>query len=375
MSTEEQTSVRSIFSLTGNDAQVWLASNYPIRVPLRVNWDMTNACNLGCLHCYASSGKPMPGELTDEEVQEFAHQLVGEQVVNVTLAGGEPFIRPITMTAIEILTRGSVQVSVVTNGAFITPERARHLAELGIKRAAVSVDGATATAHDSIRLREGSFASAIHALRLLRDAGVTTSMNMVLTAKNITEAPDAIELAIGLGCASVLLLRFIPVGRGREHVKVLELGDDAFQRLAERIAPRVERWRRDIKFATSDHFLLKALGIAADEGDDAVLHRGCQAGRSLAWVDARGDVYGCVFLPIPYGNVREASLREIWHRSIVRDVRTAAVQAGMECGGCAEATRNLVRFFRDRPVVPMSPRRLEATVSTDAHSPGTSAPV
>jgi AdoMet-dependent heme synthase len=330
----------------------WLAANYPLQAPVRVNWDMTNACNLGCVHCYASSGKAMPGELSDSEALAFAHQLVESQVANVTIAGGEPFIRPVSVPILETLTAGGISTAVVTNGTFVTAELAERLASLGLKRASVSVDAATAGLHDRIRRREGSFAQAVGALRLLRAAGVPTGLNLVITATNVEQVPDVMELAIGLGCESVLLLRFMPVGRGRDHAATLEPGDGAFIELRARFEPHIERWKRHLRISTSEHTLLDAFQLAPDP-TGITLHQGCQAGRSLAWVDARGDVYGCVFLPIPFGNVRESSLREIWGRALVRDVRAATVKAGMECGDCAQATRNLVHLFRERPLRPV----------------------
>jgi MoaA/NifB/PqqE/SkfB family radical SAM enzyme len=336
--------------------QEWLAANYPIQAPVRVNWDMTNACNLGCLHCYASSGKPMPGELTDEEALGFARQLVADEVANVTIAGGEPFIRPICLPVIEILAGAGVSTAVVTNGTFVTPEIARRLGELRLKRVSVSVDAPSAALHDHIRQREGSFANAVRALRLLGDAGVHTGLNMVVTATNIEQVPDAIELAIGLGCESVLLLRFMPVGRGREHADTLAASDEAFARLHGPFARHVQRWKKSLSLSTSDHSLLEAFQLAPDPSG-LTLHAGCQAGRSLAWVDARGDVYGCVFLPIPFGNIRQSSLREVWGKAMVRDIRLATVKAGMECGSCTEATRNLVHLFKERPVRTAARRR------------------
>lgn len=345
--------------------QTKIAMNYPIRAPLRVNWDMTNACNLGCLHCYAASGKPMPDELTDEEIVDFARRLADEQILDVTVAGGEPFIRPIAMSALEVLAKGDVRTSVVTNGTFVTPELARRLAELGLRRVHVSVDGASASTHDAIRVQPGSFAMAVRALRLLNDAGTTTGLNVVVTSKNIAEIPDVVELAIGLGCTAVSLLRFIPTGRGRQFAAMLAPSDDAMATLAASMKDRIDRWRRHLTFSTSDLGLYKVVGHSSDDGTvPFALHEGCQAGRTLAWVDARGDVYGCVYLPIPYGNVREASLREIWGRTIVRDVRVAAVESGMTCGSCIEASRNLVRFFKERPVSSPARRPVPLVAST-----------
>ena len=38
---------------------------------------------------------------------------------------------------------------------------------------------------------------------------------------------------------------------------------------------------------------------------------GCNAGRKMIYVDAFGEVSPCVFVPMTFGNVRDAPLREI----------------------------------------------------------------
>lgn len=330
----------------GNVSQEWLAEHYPIQVPISVNWDITNACNLGCLHCYASSGKRFADELSDDEARAFATQLVEDKVLRVTIAGGEPLLRPVTVELLETLANGGVDVSFVTNGTLVNPDFVKKVKSIKLRGVAVSVDGSNASTHDAIRFRNGSFSSAIQALRLLSEAGIRTSLNMAVNTRNIHEVPDVIELAIGIGCQTVTLLRVQPVGRARNNPDLLLKEEEAIRQLASQLVPEVPRWSKHVRFTTSDPTLLKVL--KADTDLSVPIHSGCQAGRTLAWVDPRGDVFGCVYLPIRFGNVRESSLREIWTQKIVRDVRKAAVSNGLSCGSCSAAIAKMKDMFEER---------------------------
>jgi MoaA/NifB/PqqE/SkfB family radical SAM enzyme len=281
-----------------------LSSSDPRPSPIAVHWDLTNTCNLGCLHCYAASGMPAPGELSDDEALAFARRLVHDRVGSVLVGGGEPFMRDATPPVLELLAGGGVATSVVTNGTLVSADLAGRLAAAGLRQVVVSVDAATESVHDQIRQRAGSFVGAVRALRLLRDAGVPTGLNMVVTATNVEQVPEVIELAIHLECESVELLRFVPAGRGREHAASLEPAADAFRALRPRLARHLERWRRELRVGTTDHRLHAALRPSPEPD-------------GVAWVDARGDVYDRSAPRLRLGNVRESALGRIWRRGLM----------------------------------------------------------
>jgi radical SAM protein with 4Fe4S-binding SPASM domain len=62
----------------------------------------------------------------------------------------------------------------------------------------------------------------------------------------------------------------------------------------------------------------------------------CVMGRRLVAINAYGDVFPCIMVPIPAGNVRYAPLDEIWRTSpflrFVREFRH--VERAHTCGGC-----------------------------------------
>jgi MoaA/NifB/PqqE/SkfB family radical SAM enzyme len=270
-----------------------------------VHWDLTNTCNLSCLHCYASSGLPAPGELTDDEALAFARQLVEDAVAGVTIGGGEPLIRPVVLPIMEALAAGAVPTSVVTNGTLVDARMARRLASLGLRQVTVSVDAASEPVHDLVRQRAGSFVGAVRALRLLRAAGARTGLNMVLTATNVDQVPDVIELAIRLECESVLLLKFVPAGRGHRHAATLEPTDEAFHQLGTTLAAHAGRWGSELRVGTTEPRLVPALPPAVDPA--------VSRGRGAVRVDARGGAYGP--LPVCLGSVRKLPLRELWRRA------------------------------------------------------------
>src|SRR4051794_5307591 len=62
-----------------------------------VVWAVTKACNLRCVHCYASATPgPAPKELTNAEGYALLDDLAKFNVPAVLFSGGEPLVRPET---------------------------------------------------------------------------------------------------------------------------------------------------------------------------------------------------------------------------------------------------------------------------------------
>ena len=57
-------------------------------------WEITLACNLRCGHCGATAGHARPDELSPAEALRLADDLAALPVLEVTLMGGELFLRP-----------------------------------------------------------------------------------------------------------------------------------------------------------------------------------------------------------------------------------------------------------------------------------------
>ena len=64
------------------------------RTPFLIIWEMTQACDLACIHCRASAQpNPDPGELTTAEGQDLLRQAADMGTPIVVLTGGDPLKR------------------------------------------------------------------------------------------------------------------------------------------------------------------------------------------------------------------------------------------------------------------------------------------
>lgn len=154
---------------------------------------VTNRCNLRCVHCYMSSGDPLPqGEVGTEErrkaIEQFAKLAPGGMV---TFTGGEALLNRDIFDLIALAKERGLRVTLFSNGVTIrTPLHARRVVDQ-VDVLQISLDGATADANDWVR-GTGSFERIVKALKLVDDAIDQTDNHAFRYRVAITLLPQTI---------------------------------------------------------------------------------------------------------------------------------------------------------------------------------------
>jgi MoaA/NifB/PqqE/SkfB family radical SAM enzyme len=68
-------------------------SRPPERKPRIVGWEITNQCNLSCVHCFTAAGKRPHDELTTKECKRIIDSMAAIGVATIGWTGGEPLLR------------------------------------------------------------------------------------------------------------------------------------------------------------------------------------------------------------------------------------------------------------------------------------------
>jgi len=159
-----------------------------MRTPKKIDIDITNRCNLRCRYCYHfESAGDADGDLPAAEWLRFFGELNRCAVTEVTLAGGEPFIREDLEEIVGGIVKNRMRFAVLSNGTLITDETAAFLAATGrCNYVQVSIDGSMPESHDAMRGR-GSFARAVEGLLTLRRNGVPAAVRVTIHRKNVRD--------------------------------------------------------------------------------------------------------------------------------------------------------------------------------------------
>ncbi len=302
-----------------------------------IQWHLTEKCNLRCRHCYQEGATPqeMPFPLISAVITEITHMVQTWQdaydiefSLSFNVTGGEPFLRADFFVILEAMINAGVACYVLSNGTLISPERARRLADLGVKEVQVSLEGPEEI-HDGIR-GPGSFASSLKGIRNLLDAGVAASVNTTLSHLNAAYFMDLVELAVGLGVRRLGFSRLVPSGRGLGLLAHL-LAPDEVKALYETIFSLESQ---GLELATGDPMAAQMREPRPVEDAGTFPAGGCAAGVAGLTILADGTVTPCRRLPLPLGRVGQDSLRQIWAVSPVLDRLRDRSQYQGKCGQC-----------------------------------------
>jgi MoaA/NifB/PqqE/SkfB family radical SAM enzyme len=275
--------------------------------PVYAVWEVTLKCDLACRHCGSRAGHARPDELSTEEALDLVRQMAELGVREVTLIGGEAYLRDDWLDIVRAVRTHGMQCSTTTGARGMTDEIARAAKAAGIQSASVSVDGLRPT-HDHIRALDGSFDAAMRGLRAFRAAGIPVSTNTHINRINLREIPELFELLVAEGIHSWLMQLTVAMGRAADEERLLL---EPYQVLE--VLPMLARVKRRADQAKVRLWAGNNIGYlgpfeSAIRASYPQGHMGsCGAGRSTLGIEANGDIKGCPSLPsADYvgGNVR-----------------------------------------------------------------------
>lgn len=299
-----------------------------LSAPVFVWWDITKRCNFRCQQCYSSSGKASGDELTLDEVFGILKQLAAMGVFYICLLGGEPLLREGIFEILKECQHLGLTVMFTTNGWFVNEKTAAALKETGISIGRVSIDGADAETHDRIRGKKGAFNQALHALELLKAAGIPqVGVSPTLMKDNCHQIKELIDLVIEHGADEVQVVQLCATGRGAD-INAPDLAELFSAR--QQVLAAVEEHQHSLITATEGLLHKQCEGcVSVHSAIPSIV--GCGGGRNCAAIDDVGNVSPCILYRQFAGNLRKQSFGEIWAKSpLFEEMR----QVSQRCEGC-----------------------------------------
>ncbi|MFQ5897586.1 MAG: TIGR04053 family radical SAM/SPASM domain-containing protein [Candidatus Methylomirabilia bacterium] len=311
--------------------------------PLRVYWELTQACDLACRHCRAEAIPWCdPNELTTAEARQLLVQLLefGRPRPHLVLTGGDPLKRADLW---ELISHGiglGLPLSLAPSATHaLGREMIDRLKAAGIKAMSLSLDGSTAKIHDGIRQVRGCFARTVEAALDTVAAGIPLQINTLVTAENLDDLPKLHPLVRVLGAARWSLFFLIPVGRGR---MLGEVDPARCEELLRWLAELSTESPFVITTTEAPHYrrvVLQRMRVAKHEREErgtSPIRRGfgMRDGNGIMFISHTGEVMPSGFLPLVAGNVRTASPVELYRESpLFQQLRQPERFEG-RCGHC-----------------------------------------
>lgn len=309
--------------------------------PTRIDFSLTERCNLRCRHCInhspdrtcQRSARTLTHAVLERLREDFAHASYFGFV-----HGGESLAVPIlfdVLDAIRFARAGApTVVHLLSNGMLLTPRHATRLVDAGVSSISVSIDGATAKTNDFIR--EGSrletileHVRSITAMRAERKLDLRVGVSCVVTSENLHELSALTHLAADLDVDWVKLEELVP-STEQAHAMMVDAGASQIREAIEGAMgagrsrglvmvdhtnpPRV--WRCKLEQSPE-----MASFLDADQYANRSEIHPCRAAWEHACVDPNGDVRSASFHGPVLGNVMAETLVELWNGAVARSER------------------------------------------------------
>jgi len=352
----------------------WKPKEY---LPRLIFWETTAACNLKCIHCRASAvGFRSPEDLTFQESTRLLDQIASFAKPIIVLSGGEPLVRDDIYDIAAHGTSLGLRMTLATNGSRVTPEVAKRLVEVGIKRISVSIDGATAESHDQFRQVPGAFNEALAGIENAKRVGLPFQINTTITRHNLDEIPQILDLASRIGAVGLHIFLLVPTGCGKEIADEEMITPQQYEEVLNWFYDKSKEVKMGLKATCAPHYFRIMRQRAAQEGIKITpethgfeaMTKGCLAGTGVCFVSHKGEVFPCGYLPVEAGNVRRSAFPEIWRDSplfkVLRDESLLEGKCGPcefknICGGCrARAYAETGNYLTEEPYCVYTPYRL-----------------
>ncbi len=169
-----------------------------------VGIDITNYCNLDCVHCLRDKVAPrkhMSLDTLKRILTETSH--IG--IRNSAITGGEIALHPQLKEVFEMHAEMKIPFNFVSNGIYFH-EKILPLLTDKIKKfltvVCFSLDGATEESHGALR-GSGNFEAVIKSIQTCVRMGLPVSVKSVVHKKNLQEVEDIAFLCASLGVANL----------------------------------------------------------------------------------------------------------------------------------------------------------------------------
>ncbi len=324
-----------------------------IQGPMTLELYPTLACNLDCRFCDTTDRhQPPVDELSTERLLGIIDEAAALGVRRVfVLGGGEPLLRKDSPQLLARIKALGLEGVLTTNGTLLSPALSEQLLADGWEEVHVSLDGATAAVHDSLRGQPGAFRRTVrnacrlsHARRVRRLAYPRLALHFVLTRDNVDDIVAMVRLAHALGAFRVDFDALIAY---RPEQQALQLTADQAARVPD--------------LARQGIALADQLGIETTLAgflDEAGLQRGARLPSApdlpglrgapclKAWhylvVQADGRTSPCCVLAGSGGSVADQALATVWSSDPFLNRVRAGMAKGRPLPRCSECSANIL---------------------------------
>lgn len=288
--------------------------NLKLDTPIKIQWKITNKCNLKCKHCYL--GKLDGFELPFEKADEIVDTIINSNVMEVTISGGECLTYKGIEKIIKKFLINGIKVDVFTNALLLKNVLDKIDSDILNKSALlfyVSVDGLKSS-HEQIR-GKNTFDKTIENIKYAIEKGYPVVTNTVINKINYCDIMDMIVLLKQMGVKDVQLSNLIVQGSADNSMKISLSEQMALKEKINDLYKEHPEFGYIYYSEVPDSDGVRKVYSLSNGKKDFIGNDNwkCTAGVARVTIDSNGKVYCCPFIKDSYlGDLNKESLSDVW---------------------------------------------------------------
>lgn len=288
--------------------------NLKLDTPIKIQWKITNKCNLKCKHCYL--GKLDGFELPFEKADEIADTIINSNVMEVTISGGECLTYKGIEKIIKKFLINGIKVDVFTNALLLKNVLDKIDSDILNKSALlfyVSVDGLKSS-HEQIR-GKNTFDKTIENIKYAIEKDYPVVTNTVINKINYCDIMDMIVLLKQMGVKDVQLSNLIVQGSADNSMKISLSEQMALKEKINDLYKEHPEFGYIYYSEVPDSDGVRKVYSLSNGKKDFIGNDNwkCTAGVARVTIDSNGKVYCCPFIKDSYlGDLNKETLSEVW---------------------------------------------------------------
>ena len=288
--------------------------NLKLDTPIKIQWKITNKCNLKCKHCYL--GKLDGFEIPFEKADEIVDKIINSNVMEVTISGGECLTYKGIEKIIKKFLINGIKVDVFTNALLLKNVLDKIDSDILNKSALlfyVSVDGLKSS-HEQIR-GKNTFDKTIENIKYAIEKGYPVVTNTVINKINYCDIMDMIVLLKQMGVKDVQLSNLIVQGSADNSMKISLSEQMALKEKINDLYKEHPEFGYIYYSEVPDSDGVRKVYSLSNGKKDFIGNDNwkCTAGVARVTIDSNGKVYCCPFIKDSYlGDLNKENLSDVW---------------------------------------------------------------
>jgi len=300
--------------------------------------EVTNVCNLSCIHCSARAGKDNERYvLSIEDIKHNIQSAASVGLYRLGLTGGEPLSNIYRLNQIIAFCRSDLRLSlhIHLNGTLVTRDMVGS-GGLLTEFEAISIPflGGDSITHDTIAGCDGAFEKALKSSKILTEAGLPLTCFLVPIRKACGGFKKLAMELMNIGVRKIRPLALSPSGRARPNYHILVPSREELELFQNDLLDLVEKDFLKVEAGYCTRLLLPKLATLAG-------HERCTSGYNRLHINYKGIVYPCTAssgveeLAIGQIGVGHKDIAHFWQNSERLKAFRKYQETGLEeCGKC-----------------------------------------